>query len=497
MKKYISLHLFFLSILVCSCEQWIDVRPSDRVSERMLFESREGFLKALNGVYTGLVDRALYGRMTLGPLELMGQYFKGNGNFNGAYSQYRYTANDEVKNTFSNYWKRAYYLIVNCNNIIDQCGEQNALLPGTWHALVKGETLALRAFLHLDLLRLFGPIYSKGKDVASIPYVTNSNLEITPMMTAEKVMGYILADLTEALRLLKDSDPIFENGVANSSSSDGDNSLRYRQYRMNYYAVKALLARAYLYSGDKETAYEHATGIIEEVQVAGSELFPFVTATAAMNTATPDRVFSPEVMFAAYDQHIVSSIFDRLYVPLLATNDLLTFPFQNHNTLYTGRISELYTDNSDIRYRTWWGVYTMTDASEKFNYFRKYEGVTVNTTSDKFRVMIPLVRLSEMFLIAAECDPTKEGADRWINTLREKRSCSSLLVSSSETERVNNVTAEFRREFLGEGQMFYFYKRLAVEVLPDAAQWQAGRTITMNLQQYVVPIPENETEQRN
>jgi hypothetical protein len=498
MKNMISRYaLLLLLVLPCSCETWIDVRPSDRVSERMLFESRDGFLKALNGVYTGLTDRAIYGRMTLGPLELMGQYFQGNGNFNGAFSQYRYTANDVTINAFANYWTRAYFLVVNCNIIIDQCGEANPLLPGIWHGLVKGEALALRAFLHLDLLRLYGPVYPIDKDKESIPYVTNSNLEVTPLATAEKVIENVIADLTEALRLLKDSDPIFTNGVANSSSSDGDNSLRYRQYRMNYYAAKAVLARAYLYSGNRTAAYEHATGIIAEVQVPDGQIFPFITAAAATDVTNPDRVFSPEVMFAAYDQHVESGIFNQLYLPLLATNDLLTFPFQNHSTLYTGRLSELYSDNSDVRYRTWWGVDTTTDANSRFNYFRKYENVPSNTTSNRFRTMIPLVRLSEMYLIAAECDPTLAGADTWINTLREKRACSSLLASSTETERMTNVTAEFRREFLGEGQMFYFYKRLAVEILPDAAQWQTGRTITMNLQQYVVPLPDNEINQRN
>ncbi|MDR0544823.1 MAG: RagB/SusD family nutrient uptake outer membrane protein [Odoribacteraceae bacterium] len=501
MKHTIILYslLLLLLLLACSCERWIDVKPSDRVSERMLFESRDGFLKALNGVYTGLSNRAIYGRFTLGPLELMGQYFKGNGNFNGAYSQYRYTANDVTLAAFSNYWKQAYYLIVNCNIIIDQCGDENPLLPAPWHGIVKGEALALRAFLHLDLLRLYGPVYSTDKEQESIPYVTNSNLEVSPVKKAREVMELLLADLNEAARLLEESDPIFENGVANSSAADGDNSLRYRQYRMNYYAVKALLARALLYSGNKTAAFDHATAIINEVQQPGNELFPFVAIAAATNTAEPDRVFSTEVMFAAYDRHIEAEVFDPLFLPLLPANDFLTFPFQNHNTLYTGRLSELYADNSDIRYRTWWGVYTKIDGSDKFNYFRKYEKVATGAASDKFRAMIPLVRLSEMFLIAAECDPSLEEADRWLNALREKRACSTLLLSASETERMTNVAAEFRREFLGEGQMFYFYKRLAevIQTIPDASQYQAGRTITMLPHQYVVPIPESETEQRN
>jgi hypothetical protein len=489
--KRILIQLAALLLLVTSCERWIDVKPSDRVSELMLFESREGFLKALNGIYTGLADRAIYGRATIGPLEIMAQYFQGNGNYNGAYMQYRYTANDVIESTFSNYWTKSYYLIVNCNIIIDACGEEHPLLAGRWHGLIKGEALALRAFLHLDLLRLYGPVYSTGSGEPCIPYVTNANQEVTPLATAAEVMEHVLADLTEATRLLKDSDPIFETGVANSSAADGDNSTRYRQYRMNYFAAKGVLARASLWHGDRAAAYRHATEIIDE----GSELFPFVTVAAVTDATNPDRVFSPEVMFAAYDNAIGTAIFNQLFSPLLATNDFLSFPFQNHTTLYTGRVSELYTDMSDTRYRAWWRSYTTTNAS-RFNCFCKYEEVPANTTSNRFRAMIPLVRLSEMYLIAAECAPTLEEADAYLNTLRERRACSSSLLSASEEGRVLNVTAEFRREFIGEGQMFYFYKRLAAATLPDASAWQAGRTITMNPQNYVVPLPEYEVSQR-
>lgn len=495
MKNIIKFSAFLLLLLMPSCEKWIDVKPSDRVSEQILFESREGFLKALNGVYTGLADRSIYGRTTIGPIEIMAQYFKGNGNFNGAYAQYSYMANDVIKKTFSDYWSKSYYLIVNCNIIIDECDEKNPILPGIWYGLVKGEALALRAFLHLDLLRLYGPIYSLDKDKACIPYVTNTNQEVTPLLKAEQVMENILADLTEAMKLLKDSDPIFENGVANSSSLYGDNSLRYRQYRMNYYAVKGLLARASLWSGNKTAACQYASEIINEVQVAGSEVFPFATVAMATDGTNPNRVFSSEVMFAVYDQAIGTEIFGQLFLPLLPTNDFLTFPFQNNNTLYTGRISELYTDNSDIRYRAWWGVYTTTTGIN-YNYFRKYEAVASNNTSAQFRTMIPLIRLSEMYLIAAECTPSLSEAEQLVNTLREKRACSTRLPFTTETERMTNITAEFRREFLGEGQMFYFYKRQATDVLPDAQQYAPGRTINMNLQQYVVPLPDNEINYR-
>ena len=70
-------HSWLLCLLAfCSCNSWIDIKPSDRLSEDMLFENRQGFEKAINGVYVGLVDRALYGRaLSVGTIDFMAQYY--------------------------------------------------------------------------------------------------------------------------------------------------------------------------------------------------------------------------------------------------------------------------------------------------------------------------------------------------------------------------------------------------------------------------------------
>ena len=52
MKKLnfiIKCGLALLLLSFYSCESWLNVTPSDRLSEEMLFNDREGFVKALNG----------------------------------------------------------------------------------------------------------------------------------------------------------------------------------------------------------------------------------------------------------------------------------------------------------------------------------------------------------------------------------------------------------------------------------------------------------------
>ena len=63
----------------------------------------------------------------------------------------------------------------------------------------------------------------------------------------------ILDDLKKAEELLV-NDPVITEGPRNTTASDGNNDLRLRTYRLNYYAVQALMARVYLYAGRNEDA---------------------------------------------------------------------------------------------------------------------------------------------------------------------------------------------------------------------------------------------------
>ena len=124
--------------------------------------------------------------------------------------------------------------------------------------------------LHLDMLRLFGPVYDEtSKTTECIPYVTNTDAQISPLLSAEVVLESVIGDLKTALNLLKESDPILTDGVRNEGNSTGDNALNYRQFRLNYYAVKALLVRAYAWGHDESNALVTAEEILREVQVEG------------------------------------------------------------------------------------------------------------------------------------------------------------------------------------------------------------------------------------
>ncbi|WP_256007131.1 RagB/SusD family nutrient uptake outer membrane protein [Pedobacter deserti] len=484
----IKIGLFLFVLLSVSCSKWVDVKPTDRLGEDQLFLNKEGYLKALNGVYVEMTNTALYGEhLTAGTIDVLAQYYYLNSSVHPyqKYTIFTYTDAD-VKVTFDNAWRKAYELIANCNVILEKCGAApSEVLPQPYFGIIKGEALALRAMLHLDMLRLFGPIYSEtDKLKPSIPYVNKTGYEVSPLLGSEQVMLHVTEDLKAALDLLGSTDPIRTEGVRNGSNAAGPNDLYFRQYRLNYYAAKALLARAYLWQANKTDALTQAQELLAEVQSPTKTVFPFVTFAAATNIEKPDRMFSTEVMFSLYDIRRIQ-MYNRLFDVSLQVNSKLSFSAGDVNEQ---RVNSIYDDANDYRRRIWQSASTgTTTATTNMKYADVPEGPG--------RYMIPLVRLSEVLLIAAECHPDLATGIAYLNQLRSARNCVNLAPADASALKLE-IGKEYRREMIGEGQQFFFYKRNAYQTVPNHATVSINPAKTMVLTNYVVPLPDSETSQR-
>ncbi|SER30589.1 RagB/SusD family nutrient uptake outer membrane protein [Pedobacter rhizosphaerae] len=488
-KLYKTILCIFLSILSVSCNKWVDVKPTDRLGEDQLFTDKEGYLKALNGVYVELASSNLYGQnMSSGAIDVLAQYYYLNSSVHTYYNYTTFVYTDaNVKITFDQIWKKAYELIANCNVIIEKCGNAPSdVLPEPYYSIVKGEALALRAMLHFDMLRLFGPIYTEAnKNKPAIPYVNKTGYNIEPLSGSEQVMELVSGDIKSAMNLLLNTDPVRSEGVRNGANPAGPNDLYYRQYRLNYYAAKALLARAYLWQANKTQALIQAEELLSEVQSASKTVFPYVTFASATSVDKPDRVFSTEVMFSLYNINRYQ-MYTKLFEVNLPVNSKLSFTAGDVNE---ERINSIYDDANDYRRRAW------QNASS---------GVITATTNVKFadivdgpgRYMMPLIRLSEVLLIAAECHPDLPTAISYFNKLRTARNCVSLN-PANRTLLNTEIGKEYRREMLGEGQQFFFYKRNAYQSVPNHATLRITPEKTMVLVNYTPPLPDSEISQRN
>ena len=203
--------------------------------------------------------------------------------------------------------------MLNCNVVLNNIDKSVGVLPEAESRMLRGEMLAVRAYLHFDMLRLFGPVYKLNPDAAAIPYNESEKVMALPLLSADSVIHEkILRDLDEAESLLADSDPVIANGPMASLEDDQDVYVRYRQLRMNYYAVVALKARVYLYAGEQGNALAAARKLLEDPKV--NEYFPAIDPnTLLANQRNPDRVFSTEVLAGIYKkdrEEIYTGYFD-------------------------------------------------------------------------------------------------------------------------------------------------------------------------------------------
>lgn len=446
--------MIFAVLSLTSCAGWLTVDSTDRIMEDKLYEDREGFYTALNGVYIDLVKASLYSGV-FGPSvpDILAQYYDTSvdAHMNGSLAQYQAEAKRLAVNDT---WTRTYFLILNLNKTIEQAdARKGSVLNDTDYNLIKGEALSLRALLHFELFRYFAPSYISAPAAQAIPYATSSDPQVYPVLKSSEVASRLADDLEEAMELLEESDPVITDGKRETDNG-GRNLYNFRNLRMNYFAVKALAARINMYLGNKSKALGFAEDVIRDA----AKFFPFstrdeVTGQAAVGSATAsaqDRVLSSDILFSVYNVKRGEDIHEKLFSNTLEVKQLLAMTDNGYKNLYP--------EEGDLRTYQWQRKKDVL--GNDILCMVKYEAMEVD--GKNYPYMIPVLRMAEMYLIAAECyagvDDTK--AYGMLNALRNARQTSSV-----STSLAMHIEDEYKREFLGEGQLFWYYKRTGKQSL--------------------------------
>lgn len=464
----VCIGIVFIYLLSTGCKKFLTVQPNGQYTEDQVYTKEVTVQQALNGLYNNLTDNSLYGANLSGTtIDLMGQYWNVASTSDNNYSllqTYAYTQ-ASVTSTFDDIWQKTYSNVLAANKFISKV--DTALSVGVLTQdkanEMKGEAIAIRAFLHLDMLRLFGPVYSTSADQPAIPYYRHADGNAQPIITAKQAIDSLIKDFSDAETLLV-NDPIRQTGVVFSQ----DFYSGYRNKRMNYYAVKGLLALTHLWAGNTIAAHDSAKAVIAE----GEKWFPWAVPAAINNGVTPDRIFSPEVLFSINNQTMYTS-YTSFYSPDLKATSLLA-PL-------TARLSNLYESNSnDYRFSNWF--------LSSF-YFQKFKDIA--STTAPWRFSQPIIRKSELYYIIAETEADPTTAFAALSLVRNARGL--LPLSTTATLRAE-ITKEYQKEFWGEGQVFYYYKRINATSIPSATS--ATGNVSMNATKYVVPLPLSETTPR-
>lgn len=463
MKRYLKLILIALPLTLLSCNKWLNVEPESQVRDSDLFSTESGFKEALSGVYSSLTYEPLYGReITFGLIGVLAYEwdsqptayeFDKTYNYSGIPSQTRIDA----------IWNGLYNSVANDNRLLEEIDAQKSIFTGNNYNIIKGEALALRAFLHFDLLRVFGASYEENPQKLSIPYYKKSSKEIAPQLSVTAVLDLAIADLNEAAELLK-VDPIVTGKAVTTLDDNG--YLLNRQVHLNYYAVKGLLARIYLYKKDALKALEEANVVIN------ANKFAWIQQAALTNKTQADLTFSTEHLFALNVVRL-KTIFDNSF----SSTGTSVFSITPIN------VADYYENlTGDYRYLYWFD-----NSASGFFFFNKYNQLESSNWPQAYRNKIPIIKLSEMYFIAAEAQKSTNitAAAAMINEVRLHRGLLSTTINASNFDAV--LLQEFRKEFIGEGQLFFFHKRKNNAAIPRAA----GLNL-VTLKGYKLPIPVSE-----
>lgn len=453
-------------LFLAGCSDWLDYTPKDKQTYEQQFGTKAGFRNAVTGVYNKLSGTSLYGyNLSYGALDIMGQlYVVPNSNSSRMELRKATYTGEYASSIFSSIWSNAYSTVLNANLVLAAAEEaKGAVLSEDEYKLIKGEMLAVRAFLHLDLLRLFGPVYTKNPQALSIPYNDGVEAVTRDRMPADKLVSdKLLPDLNEAEKLLAEVDPVIENGVLNTDGGDEGNWERYRQLRMNYYAVVLLKARLYLWTGDYDNALAEAKKIADSEKV--KEFFPDVNPNRLLaNSTNPDRGFSTECLFGFYENAMSDIYLDSFSGSLDAAVVLQP---------RAGYMDILFSSASDYRRQSQWTGSVSSSGGDSD--FIKYKSFTANKNNPEFwATFYGLMRKTEAYYIASESllnQGDLVGACTYLNQVLQARGVEGLSETSSAATILKQIKLEYLREFRGEGQIYYMLKRHQQEF----AQYYSG-----------------------
>lgn len=500
MNKITTTILISGALALGSCKKWLDVKPQGQTTKDDMFLTQKGFRDALTGAYIDLKSDDAYGRsMTWSTIEYLALNWDNPGNYPdiAALMNANYT-DAKVKTMFENIYAKEYKVIADVNSILEKIDGKKTIFLEDNYALVKGEALTLRAFAHFDLLRMFGTMPNNPGADPILPYVTTVSNEIVPLSNFDDFAKQVLADLDAAEVLLKDVDPIKQysllelNPVLNSAAIPpvSDDYYMYRQIRMNYYAVLALKARVYnwLVSRDganRANAAKYAQLVIDAKDHFGNPTFRLgrLSDVQAGNPTFPS-------------EHIAAiSVFDlklkaegQLGEPgILARSD---FNYQD-GYYYLNNLFPIADRVSDARFVNLWS-YKTTSGQASFVKLKKFVQKETDPT-----LQIPLLRLSEMYLILTECAQNKADAENYYSFYCEMKGipfASGFNAAGWEADRKSKMIREYVREFYAEGQSFFTYKRYNVTTLP--ASWTAAY-YNATPARYIVPKPDREYNYHN
>lgn len=239
MKKYLILFVAIVSTSFVSCDDELELFPTNQQSAEIALTGEGDFTNAVRGMYRRMLSESYYGgqlqgydvmsdNLIISPEGRQSQQFR----HDWAYDQNSGSAG---------FLAQTYAVIISANFIIQNI---DILEAGTFKNNIMGEALAGRAMAHFDAVRHFAKIPTQSGDAngsMALPYIIETEINNLPeRITVSEFYALIVTDLTQAANLIN-----ADNGV----------------YQMGKNATNGILAKVYLHMGNWQGAVTAANKV--------------------------------------------------------------------------------------------------------------------------------------------------------------------------------------------------------------------------------------------
>ncbi len=392
MKIYKIALLFLVLISTISCKKFLDIKSQSEQDEDEVFTTVDGLRNARIGMYSSLQSRDYYG----GVYPLLAEAYSDNGSTGG----YDVSDLDSIKNRNvipNNLYIKGisvaiYHSIYTANKILENA-DKIAGVDETELKNIKGEAYFVRALAEFDLLRMFGQHWDLTSPYGiSIKTTTANPTQIIARSSVQATYNQIIDDLKQAESL----------NIVNKEP--------FKCQYVSSYAIKALLARVYLYTKDFEKASAYASEVIANsvdfVLLGSSNLDKIYT-----TKNTKESIF--ELKFTSQNQSFYNGFTYSRSDAL--RSDVQFLASENLKTFFESRTNDFRANFVD---------YVDVDVSiQPDGRTQKYRG---EETRDNAAYIL---RLAEMYLIRAEALGLAGGGLTDLNLIRENRGMAPILIA--------------------------------------------------------------------
>ncbi len=464
-KIYILIGLAVVLMLsATSCEDFLYQQPRLSQTTELTLSTYEGLQAATLGVYSPLYSASWYGRNFPVTADLKGGNAKISPLNSGRFrTDYLWNNTPDASHAL---WTRAYQAIARANNVINviEDGFEEVGVDQSDLDQLLGECKFVRGLAYFDLARLFCQPYSAGATQLGLPVVLITENGKPARETLGVTYDQVEADLLDAAAKLSASSPNAGTDPVGWATS---------------YAAEALLARLYLYMEDWQTAADYASSVITN--------FPGSMYIAAdYTTWDQDGVWGTDA-----GSEIIFEIYGAEGNSTHSNWDVISYimsPDGYGDVGASDDVRNLMEEGVDVRH----DLFINTANWPNDFWSLKYPGKAPdgNLREDN----IPVLRLSEMYLIRAEAilnGASISGATAVgdVNMIRNNRGATTL-----GNVTLTDLYQERRRELCYEGHELFDLARTQRGLVRVDYDGAVNQNIPFPDYRWAMPIPQFEID---